>query len=159
MGAEFWVLVGFVGFVLVLLWVGAPGMITKALDARIDKVKTELAEAERLRQEAADVLADYKRKAVEAEKDAAAIVEQAKAEAAMIAKEAESRMQEFVARRTKQAEQKISMAEAQATSEVRAAAADAAARAAERVLSQDVKGAAASDLLAKSIAEMKQRLN
>ena len=159
MGAEEYVLFGFILFVLLLLYLGVHTKVTGALDARIDKVKTELAEAEQLRAEAAAVLEDYKRKAAQAERDAVAIVEQAKAEAAAIAQENEARIADFVTRRTKQAEQKISMAEAQATSEVRAAAADAAARAAERVLSQDVKGAAASDLLAKSIAEMKQRLN
>ncbi|MBL8587375.1 MAG: ATP F0F1 synthase subunit B [Methylobacteriaceae bacterium] len=158
-GAEEFVLFGFVLFVALLIYLGAHKTIGGMLDARIDKVKQELAEAERLRKEAADVLDDYKRKAAEAEKDAAAIVEQARQEAEHLARETEQRMAEFVTRRTKQAEQKIAMAEAQAAADVRAAAADAAVRAAEQVMRQDVKGAAASDLLAKGIAEMKQRLN
>jgi F-type H+-transporting ATPase subunit b len=159
MGAEHYVAFGFVIFVLLLAYLGVHKKIAGALDARIDKVKTELAEAERLRAEAASVLADYKKKAAEAEADAASIVEQAKAEAAIIAKEGEARIAEFVARRTKQAEQKIALAEAQAAADVKAAAADAATRAAEQILRQKVSGQSAGDLLAKGVAEMKARLN
>jgi F-type H+-transporting ATPase subunit b len=158
-GAEEFVLFGFVLFVALLIYLGAHKTIAGMLDARIDKVKGELAEAERLRQEAAGVLEDYKRKAAEAEREAAAIVAQAKTEAEMLARETEQRMAEFVARRTKQAEQKIAQAEAQAAADVRSAAAEAATRAAEQVMRQDLKGDAASDLLARSIQEMRQRLN
>ena len=159
MGAEEYVLFGFILFVLLLLYLGLHTKIAAALDARIDKVKSELAEAEKLRAEAAAVLDDYKRKAAQAESDALAIVEQAKAEAAAIAKESEARIAEFVERRTRQAEQKIALAETQATADVKAAAADAAARAAEVILRDKVQGQSAGDMLARSIEEMKRRLN
>jgi F-type H+-transporting ATPase subunit b len=68
-------------------------------------------------------------------------------------------MEDFVARRTKSAENKIALAEAQAVSDVRAAAADAAIAAASTILSQSVKGGVADDLLAKGIAEVRQKLN
>ena len=50
--AEFYVAVGFTIFVLVLLWVGAHSKFTAMIDARINRIKSELAEAERLRAEA-----------------------------------------------------------------------------------------------------------
>jgi F-type H+-transporting ATPase subunit b len=68
-------------------------------------------------------------------------------------------MEDFVARRTKTAEGKIAMAEAQAVADVRAAAADAAVTAASTILSQSVKGDVANDLLSKGIAEVRQKLN
>ena len=55
-------------------------------------------------------------------------------------------MEEFVARRTKQAEAKIAFAEAQAAAEVRAAAADHAVRAAEIVLRDEAQGTAGAEL-------------
>jgi len=58
------------------------------------------------------------------------IIANAKAEAERIAAEAKTKMEDFVARRTKTAEGKIAMAEAQAVADVRAAAADAAVTAA-----------------------------
>jgi F-type H+-transporting ATPase subunit b len=47
--AEFYVAVGFTIFVLVLLWVGAHSKFAALIDARINRIKSELAEAERLR--------------------------------------------------------------------------------------------------------------
>ena len=73
--------------------------------------------------------------------------------------ETEERMADFVARRSKQAESKIALAEAQATAEVRAAAADAAVRAVETVLRNDVKGPLGEELIGKGISEVKGRLH
>lgn len=67
-------------------------------------------------------------------------------------------MQEFVARRTKIAEAKIAQAEAQALADVRAAAADTAVRAAERILTETVKGKTAEDLISSAIKDVKTRL-
>jgi F-type H+-transporting ATPase subunit b len=68
-------------------------------------------------------------------------------------------MEDFVARRTKTAENKIALAEAQALADVRAAAADAAVAAASTILSHTVKGEVAEDLLAKGITEAREKLN
>ncbi len=68
-------------------------------------------------------------------------------------------MEEFVARRTKMAETKIAQAEAQALADVRAAAAEAAVAAAEKILTQTVKGSVADDLIDKGIADLKSKLN
>ena len=62
-------------------------------------------------------------------------------------------------RRTKTAEGKIALAEAQALADVRAAAADAAVTAASTILSQSVKGSVADDLAAKGINEVRAKLN
>jgi len=124
--AEFFVAVGFTIFVLVLLWVGAHSKFTALLDGRINRIKSELAEAERLRAEAETLLASFEQKRAAAEAEAKSIVAQAKDEAEMIAAEGRRRLDEFMARSVKQVEQKIAQAEAQAAAEVRAAAADAA---------------------------------
>ena len=68
-------------------------------------------------------------------------------------------MEEFVARRTKMAEEKIAQAEAQALADVRSAAVDAAVAAAGSVLARMTKGDAADRLLADGIAELKAKLN
>jgi F-type H+-transporting ATPase subunit b len=152
--AEFFVALGFVIFVLVMGYFGVHKMITEALDGRIRRVESELAEASRLRGEAEAVLASYKTKAAAAQKEATAIVEQARQEAELLARETAERMADFVERRKKQAEAKIAQAEAQATAEVRAAAADAAVKAAETVIRTQVSGPAGQDLVQKGIADI-----
>jgi F-type H+-transporting ATPase subunit b len=156
---EFWVAVGFFIFAGVLVYVGVPTMITRSLDDRAKRIKAELDEARRLKEEAQGLLAEYQRKQHEAEDEAQAIIAGAKAEAERIAAEAKTKMEEFVARRTKMAETKIAQAEAQAVADVRAAAAEAAVTAAETILTQSVKGKVADDLLAKGIGDVKAKLN
>jgi F-type H+-transporting ATPase subunit b len=96
---------------------------------------------------------------VEAEAAAAAIVADARAQAETLAKDAAARMEEFIVRRTKQAESKIAFAEAQAAADVRAAAADHSARAAEIVLRGETRGPTGEDLVTREISALKSRLN
>jgi F-type H+-transporting ATPase subunit b len=156
---EFWVAVAFVILMGVFAYAGVHKTVLKALDHRAERIKAELDDARRLKDEAAKVLAQYKTRRASAEAEANEIIASAKAEAERIAAEAKVKMEDFVARRTKAAEGKIAMAEAQAVADVRAAAAEAAVTAASTILSQTVKGQVADDLLAKGIAEVRQKLN
>ena len=128
--AEFWVAVAFAIFVAIAVYLGMPGMIARALDSRVERIKNELDEATRLREEAQELLAEYRRKQQDAEKEAETIVLEARREGERMRAEAAAKVEEFVARRTKMAETKIAQAEAQALADVRAAAADAAVAAA-----------------------------
>ena len=157
--AEFWVAMGFVVFVGVLIYVGAPRTIGKALDDRSARIKAELDEARKLRDDAAALLAEYQQKRQQAEGEAQEIVAGAKAEADRLAIEAKARIEEFVARRTRMAETKIAQAEAQAAADVRAAAADAAVAAAEKILRQEAKGELAGRLVARGIDDVGKKLN
>jgi F-type H+-transporting ATPase subunit b len=156
---EFWVAIAFIILMAVFAWLGVHRTVLTALDHRAQRIKAEIDDARRLKDEAAKLLADYQARRASAEREAQEIVTNARAEAERVAAEAKTRMEDFVARRTKTAENKIAMAEAQALADVRAAAAEAAITAASTVLSQSVKGQVADDLLTKGIAEVKAKLN
>jgi len=156
---ETWVAIAFIILMGVFAWLGVHRTVLTALDHRADRIRGELDDARRLKEEAARVLAEYKARSATAEREATDIIANAKVEAERIAGEARAKMEDFVARRTKTAESKIAQAEAQALADVRAAAADAAVQAASTILSQSVKGSLADDLLAKGIAEVRQKLN
>jgi len=156
---ETWVAIAFVVLMGVFAYFGVHRTVLKALDNRSARIKAELDDARRLKDEAATVLAESKNRRASAEREAEEIITSAKAEAERIAGEAKTKMEDFVARRTKTAESKIALAEAQALADVRAAAADAAVQAASTILSKSVKGEVADDLLAKGIAEVRQKLN
>jgi F-type H+-transporting ATPase subunit b len=157
--AEFWVAIAFVVFLIGMGYIGVHKMIAKSLDDRALRIKEELDEARKLKDEAAQLLAEYQRRRQQAETEAQDIVTSAKAEAERMAVEARAKIEEFVARRTKMAETKIAQAEAQAAADVRAAAADAAVVAAERILTQEAKGPLAADLIAKGIEDVRKKLN
>jgi len=156
---ETWVAIAFVIFLGVLAYLGAHKMIMKSLDDRAERIKVELDEARRLKDEAAELLAEYERKRQAAEAEAQDIIEGAKAEADRLATEAKGRIEDFVARRTALAETKIAQAEVQATADVRSAAADAAIAAAEKILSAETKGKLAAELIAKGIDDVRKKLN
>ena len=157
--AEFWGAVAFVTFLGVLVYFGAHEMMVKFVDQRRDRIKGELDEALRLKEEAQALLAQYQRKQREAEQEAAAIIAGASAEAERMMSEAKAKMEEFIARRSKMAETKIAQAEAQALADVRAAAAEAAVSAAETILTKTVKGDVADRLIVKGIDDVKSKLN
>jgi F-type H+-transporting ATPase subunit b len=156
---EFWVAVAFVILMGVFVYFGIHRTVLTTLDHRSDRIKAELDDARRLKDEAAKLLAEYKARHATAEREAEDIIASAKAEAERIASEAKTKMEDFVVRRTKTAESKIALAEAQAVADVRAAAANAAVTAASAILSQTVKGPIAEDLLAKGITEVREKLN
>jgi F-type H+-transporting ATPase subunit b len=156
---ENWVAIAFLCFLSLLAYLGAHRKILDAIDQRQARIKSELEEAHRLREEAQALLAEFQRKGREAEGEAEAMIAGAKAEAERLTAEAKTKVEDFVARRTKMAEAKIVQAEAQALADVRSAAADAATAAAEIILSAAAKGKVAEDLLTQGIADVKSKFN
>ena len=159
MEAETWVAIAFVIFLGILAYVGVHRTILNTLDKRSARIKAELDEARQLRDEAKKLLAEYQNKKGEAEREAEAIIASAKADAERLAAEADVKLQDFIARRTKMAETKIGQAEAQAVADVRAAAAEAAVAAAEKVLTQATTGKVADALVTQGIADVQKKLN
>jgi F-type H+-transporting ATPase subunit b len=157
--AETAVAIAFVVMVGIFIMAGVHRSLFKALDHRRDRIKSELDDARRLKDEAAALVAEYRAKREAATREAEEIVTNAKAEAERIAAEAKTKMEDFVTRRTRMAESKIAQAEAQALADVRSAAAEAAVSAASRIMSDTVRGSVADNLLAQGIAEVKQKLN
>lgn len=154
-----WVGVAFLVFMAVLARFGVHTKIVAALDSRGEKVAQELAEARRLRQEAEKLLAEYEGKRKAAEAEAAGLIAAAKDEAARLSAEAETKLNDFVTRRTRSAQEKIAQAEVQAEADVRAAAADAATKAAEIILRSQMGGTAGATAFASGLQEVKAKLN
>ena len=157
-GPEFYVLIATLIFLGVAWKLGAFGQIGKGLDARANAVRRELQQARSLREEAQKLLADYQRKQKEAEAQATSMIEAAKAEAERFKAEQIAKIHDFVARRTKLADQKIAQAEASAIAEVRAAAADAAVKAASSILSNQPASSSAN-LMSAALNEVRAKLN
>jgi F-type H+-transporting ATPase subunit b len=156
---SFWALVALVIFFALVIWLKAPKRMAESLDTRAEKIREELEEARRLREEAQELLAEYQRKRKEAEAEAEAIIAAGKHEAELLAQESASKTAEFLERRTALAEQKIAQAESQAVADVRALAVNIAIAASEAIIRDKVSGNLSDDLIARSIAEVKAKLN
>jgi F-type H+-transporting ATPase subunit b len=155
---EFWVAIAFIIVVAGLVWKGGP-IITGMLDDRSRKIKTEIDEAARLREEAQRVLADYQRKQRDALKEAEAIIAQARREAEEAAAHGARELAAALDRRQRLALEKIALAESKATAEVRNTAVDVAMAAVRRIAADALDPARKSKLIDDAIAGLPERLN
>jgi F-type H+-transporting ATPase subunit b len=134
---HFWVLVSTVVFLVIGVRKGkAP--ILAALDARTTRIKADLNEAARLRSEAHDLLAESQRKHRDALQTAQKILDAAKDSADRLHRDTEKKLAETLVRRESQLLDRIARAESAAVQELRTEAADLAARAAERLLNDNL---------------------
>jgi F-type H+-transporting ATPase subunit b len=156
---EFWVGIGTLAFIALLIWKRVPALVASSLDARAAAIAKELEDARRLRSEAQALLAEYQKKRAAAEEEASSIVAEAKAEAMRFAEESRRAIKAQIERRARQAEEKIAQAEAQAVSELRALAADAAIAAAEKLIAARLDDKQSADLLKRSLEEIPAKLN
>ncbi|HEY4192615.1 MAG TPA: F0F1 ATP synthase subunit B [Mesorhizobium sp.] len=157
--ATLWALIALLIFIGICIYIKVPGMMAKSLDTRGARIRSELEEARTLREEAQALLAEYQKKRKEAEQEAGAIVEAARREAEILASEAHQRTEDYVARRTALAEQKIGQAERDAIAEVRSSAVDLAVEAARKLLASHADAKAGADLFKASLQEVKSKLN
>ena len=153
----FWVAVAFVIF-LIAVFKPVKGALIGGLDAKIEEIRREVEEAEKLREEAQSLLANYQRQQRQAMQDAENIVARAKEEAGRHRAEADEAMKEMVRRQEEQAREKIAQAEAAAIQEVKSMAVDLAMAASEKLLADKLVGDEGSRLIDKSISEIPQKL-
>jgi F-type H+-transporting ATPase subunit b len=154
---EFWVAVAGVVF-LGVVWRPARRSLVGGLDARAARIRGELDEARRLREEAEQLLNDYRRKQQEAAAEAAAIVAQAQAEARRVAEQSARDLEQSLARRQRLAEERIAQAEVKAIGEIRAVAVDVAIAAARDVIAVDTDAERRAALIDSAIAALPERL-
>ncbi len=155
---EFWVALSFV------ILVGAAfrpvfRIVVAALDARANTIRHQLEEAQRLRDEAQDLLASYERKQRDAQGEVDEIIERARREAERSAAQATGDLERALQRREQQAVERISQAETAAIEEVRAVAVDVAMEATRRLLAEKIPAAKSKKMVEEAIAELPDKLH
>lgn len=156
--AHFWVNVGLVLFILLAgrkLWKA----MVSGLDQRSIRIKGQLDEAQKLRDEAQALLNEYQRRQKEAAQEAADILAASKELAQHHTKDAMAALEASMARREKLALEKIAQAEAHAAAEVRREAVEVATAATRKLLEQSLTDDRATALVDQSIKELDRKLH
>lgn len=156
--AEFWVAAAFVATVLLIIWKGRRPIL-KTLDDRAEAIRAELDAAEKLREEAQHLLADYQRRQRDAVKESEAIISQARSEAESLIAESRTRLDETLARREQLAMERIRLAEAHAQAEIRTEAARMVVAASREILSKQLDGAPGDSLVDDAIKTLPSHLH
>ena len=155
---EFWVAVAFV-LVVAMVFKPAAAAVVGMLDSRAGKIRLQIEEARKLREDAQALLAEYQKKQREAMSEAEKIISNARGEAAKLKIDAEKDLENAITRRKQQALDRIAQSEAQAIAQVRNAAVDVALAAAQQLILTSLDAAKTSALADKAIAELPGRLN
>ena len=155
---NFWVLISFVIFMAVAYKYGKDAAIGK-LDDKINLIKKELDEAERIRVDAQELLAEYQRKHKDAMTEADKIIADAKKHAEEIRAKAESDMEKTQARRQAQLDEKLARIEQNAMQEIEAYTARIAVNAARQILTDKMDAKTDKDIMANVMETMSKTIN
>lgn len=155
---EFWILVAFVIFVAVLFKLTREKVVG-ALDGRAERIKAELDEAMRLREEAQATLAAYQRQQRQAVTEAEDILARAREDVEFVREQAAGTLETSLKRREQMALDRIAKAESDAVQKVRGMAADLAIAATRRLLAERLDESKAGELLDAAIKELPKKLN
>lgn len=158
MGEEFWLLVALV-VLIVAAWKPLSRMFTGALDGHARKVRAELEEAKRLREEAQSLLAEHQRKLAAGETQAQSIIEHSRAEAERQVKRHHEDLDATVKRRREAAEARIGQEESRAIQDLRAHAARLAILTTERLLTEQLNDQQKQAMVDSALDEVGHKLN
>ncbi len=157
--SHFVVAISFVLFFGLLAYLGVHKLLGGLLDQRADRIREELDEVRRLREEAQAVFAEFERKHREVEAQVGEIVAHAKVEAEQAAEQAKADLAASIERRLRGADEQIAMAEANAVREVRDRAVQVAIAAAAEVMAARLTDAKADTLVDDAIRSVGERLH
>ena len=156
---EFWVTVAFLLAVGIAVYFRVNAMIAGALDERAAKIRAELDEARRLREEAQQMLAQYQRKQRDALNEAEEIAARAREDAERLAAQGRRDLEAAIERRRQMAEEKIAQAEAKAVTEIRSAAVDVAMAATRQILTRQLTEQRRAELIDEAIQALPAKLH
>jgi F-type H+-transporting ATPase subunit b len=155
---ELWLLIALL-ILVAIIYKPLTRTVFGALDGHAGKVRAELDEAKRLREEAQSLLAEHQRRLAAGEDQAQAIVAHARAEVQRQTERHSVELEAALQRRAQQAMERIAREEARALQQVRTQAATLAIRTTERLLADELDGQRARTLLDDAIAEIGRKLS
>ena len=157
--SHFVVGISFFLFLGLLAYLGVHKLLASKLDERSDRIREELDEVRRLREEAQATFAEFERMQREVQGQADEIVAHAKVEAEQAAEIAMADLAASIERRLKGADEQIGMAEANAVREVRDRAVQVAIAAAAEVIASGLTADKADALIDNAIKNVGERLH
>jgi len=150
-----WVALGFVLFVALFIKKILP-MVVKALDARRARIEEQLAQAQRLREEAEALLVHYQQKQKEMLAEAEQMLADTKAEITRLKARAEEELKASLERRSAQASERIARIDKEATDAVRAHLVNVAVKATELLMKETLKDRAEDPTITRAVEQIRK---
>ncbi len=154
----FWYTIAFIMFMTVL-WKYALPVINQQLDTRIAQIIKNLEEAENLRTEAQEMLAQYQRKHRDALQESQSIIETAKENARQYREKAQAELEAMMEIREKQLTSRLERMEQNAISEIQTYAAELAIKAARQIIEKNLDKKTNAKLIDAAIGNIAQNIH
>ena len=156
--ATFWVAVSFVLFVGVLLYFKVPQKIFTALDESINKIKKDIEEAEKLKEEAKNILSDYEARLDKSKVEIDLMIKNAQKESETNIIKINDQFHKIFENRKKMAEEKIKQMKLQATKDIKNYSVEVAIIALEKIIKNSIDKKKLDKIYVSSVNEAKKIL-
>ena len=151
-----WVFIAFIIFISITIYLKVPNMVTKLLDEQISKIKNDLDDARKLKEDANSLLAEYERKIESANKEAENIINQANNNAKLYEESSNKKIEEFISRSEKQSIEKIEQAQKTAIKKINEEIVNKSVEVAEKIISKNMNDQNNNKLFESSIIQIKK---
>ena len=153
--ATFWVAISFVIFISALIYLKIPGKIKNLLNDNINKIKNQIDEAEKLKEEANNKLSEQEDRLAKAKKEIANMIKQANEESEKNIIKANDNFHKVMEIRKKNTEEKIRQMKAQAIKEIKNNSLDIALESVEKLMLNSLDKNKLDNIFNQSVEETK----
>ncbi len=156
--ATFWVAISFLIFIGILVYFKIPQKVDETLNESIKKIKDEIENAEKLKDEAKNILSEYETKVGKSKDEAKKLIEIAKDQAEKNIIKTNKEFHNIVENRKKSAEQKIKQMKMQAIKDIKNSSVNIAILAVKKIIENSIDKKKLDKIYISSIEETKKIL-
>ena len=156
--ATFWVGISFLIFVALIFYLKVPQKIDLSLIQSVKKIKDDLDNAEKLKDEANNILSDYESKISKSKEEIQILISNAKAQAEKNIIKTNEEFHKVIESRKKSSEEKIKQMKVQALKDVKNLSVDIAIRSVEKIIKNSIDKKKLDKIYVSSIDEAKKIL-
>ena len=156
--ATFWVTISFFIFLGILIYFKIPQKIKGSLEQNILNIKNEIAEAEKLKEDAKNILAEHERKISNSKNEVKEMINQANEEAEKNIIKTNEVFHNFMENRKKNAEERIRQLKNQAEKDIKNASVKIAIESVEKLIKNSLDKSKLDKIYSSSIEETKLAL-
>ena len=156
--ATFWVAVSFLIFVGLIFYLKVPQKVGRSMDESIKKIKEEIDNAERLKDEAKNILSEYESRVSKSKEEVKILIQKAEKQAENNIIKTNEEFHNIIENRKKAAEEKIKQMKAQAIKDVKNSSVNIAISSVEKIIKNSIDKKKLDKIYISSIEETKKIL-
>ena len=156
--ATFWVTISFLIFLGILIYFKIPQKIKETLEQNISNIKNQIAEAEKLKEDAKNILTEHEKKISNSKNEVMEMINRANEEAEKNVIKTNNEFHNFMENRKKNAEERIRQLKSQAVKDIKNASVKIAIESVEKLIKNSLDKSKLDKIYASSIEETKLAL-